>query len=294
MGKGETDNSEISRRSFIKGVGAGVSSVALGGAIASRRASANPVENVPAKIWKGGSEMKNVYKIYPILTCKLALDKGTFTYRTYYGERVMAPVYAWLIKGEGKLFLIDTGCSVKDAGRLSPAFIGEDGPDIEDSLLKKGISKSDIKTIILTHLHIDHFVNAKRFPNAKLIVQDEELKFARNPHPVFSKSYNRGWYEGLNLETVNGDREIFPGVEVIFTPGHTPGTQSVSIATEEGKKVICGFCSLDDNFSDKGDIVPGIHSDIFKAYDSMVRVRGLGGTIIPLHSERFLNVESIP
>jgi glyoxylase-like metal-dependent hydrolase (beta-lactamase superfamily II) len=98
----------------------------------------------------------------------------------------------------------------------------------------------------------------------------------------------------LNLETVNGDREIFPGVEVIFTPGHTPGTQSVSIATEEGKKVICGFCSLDDNFSDKGDIVPGIHSDIFKAYDSMVRVRGLGGTIIPLHSERFLNVESIP
>lgn len=238
--------------------------------------------------------MKNVYKIYPVLTSKLALDKGTFTYRSYYGEKIMAPVYAWLVKGEGEPFLIDTGCTIQEAAKLSSAFIGEEGPNIEDSLRKKGISMSDIKTIILTHLHIDHFVDAKRFPNAKLIVQEEELKFSRNPHPVFSKSYNRSWYEGLNFETVNGDTEIFPGVEIISTPGHTPGAQSVSIGTEGGKKVICGFCSLDDNFSDKGDIVPGIHTDIFKAYDSMVRIRGLGGTIIPLHSERFLSMESIP
>ncbi len=236
----------------------------------------------------------DTYKIYPILVCKLALDKGTFTYRNYYGEQVMAPTYSWLIKGGRKPFLIDVGCSVKEAEKLSPVFKGEDGPAIEDSLQKEGVSVSDISTIILTHLHIDHFLNAKKFPNAKLIVQEEELKFAMNPHPVFSKSYNPDWYKGLNFETVKGDTQIFPGVEVIFTPGHSPGNQSVSIATEQGKVVIAGFCSLDENFSEKGDIVPGIHSDILKAYDSMARIRSLGDTFIPLHSERILGVKSIP
>lgn len=239
--------------------------------------------------------MRKNYKIYPVLTCKLNLDKGTFTYRNFYGERVMAPVFVWVVKGERELFLIDAGCHVAEATKLNPAvFVGEDFTPIEDSLKKMGILAADIKTIVLTHMHIDHFLNAKRFPNAKVIVQEEELRFARDPHPVFSKSYNRAWYEGLNFEVVHGDVELFPGVDLIFTPGHSPGTQSVSIATEKGKIVIAGFCSLDDNFSDKGDIVPGIHTDIFKAYDSMAKIRGLGATIIPLHSERILGVEVIP
>jgi len=235
--------------------------------------------------------MDNVYKIYPIITCRLALDKGTFTYRNYYGEKIMAPVYAWLIKGNGPPFLIDTGCLTSEAVKLSPAFSGNDDIPIEASLRKRGVELSDIKTIILTHMHVDHFLNAKLFPNAKLIVQESELSFARNPHPVFSKSYNPEWYEGLNFETVKGDAGIFPGIDLLFTPGHSPGTQSVSIVTEQGRVIICGFCSIDESFNETGDILPGIHSDIFKAYDSMSRIRALSGTVVPLHSERIKDVE---
>jgi glyoxylase-like metal-dependent hydrolase (beta-lactamase superfamily II) len=232
------------------------------------------------------------YKIFPILTCTLKLDKGTFTYRNYYGEKVTPPVYAWLIKGEGEPFLVDVGCTVKEAGKLSAVFVGEEGPPIENSLQKMGISTSDIKTIILSHMHIDHFLNARKFPNAKIIVQEEELTFAMNPHPVFSKSYNRDWYAGLNFKTVNGDVEIFPGVEILFTPGHSPGTQSISIDTEQGKVVIVGFCSIEENFA--GNIVPGIHTDIFKAYDSMDRLKKLNRKLIIPHSERYLSINSIP
>jgi N-acyl homoserine lactone hydrolase len=234
------------------------------------------------------------YKIYPILTCKTTADKGLLTYRNYYGEKVASPAFAWLVKGESGAFLIDTGCSIKEAEKLSPVFVGEEGPPIEHSLEKMGILTTDIETIILTHMHIDHFLNAKKFPNAKIIVQEEELKFAMNPHPVFSKSYKKDWYRGLNFKTISGDVEILPDVEIILTPGHTPGTQSISINTNRGKFVICGFCSSDDNFRDDGDIVPGIHTDIFQAYDSMIKIRKLGSTIIPLHSPRYLSTDSIP
>ena len=43
--------------------------------------------------------MEDAYKIYSILTCKLILDKGVFTYLKNYGKEALVPVYAWLITG---------------------------------------------------------------------------------------------------------------------------------------------------------------------------------------------------
>lgn len=243
--------------------------------------------------------MKNVYKIYPVYTSKVKLDKGHFTYRKYYGEKMLFPVYAWVIKGDGETILVDTGCSLEDWQRYSAIVKemgGEEGPSIEDTLQKMGISMSDIKTIVITHLHLDHFLNAKKFPNAEFIIQEEELKFAMNPHPLFALQYlRREWYKGLRFKTVSGDTEIIPGVEVIFTPGHAAGCQSVSIITEQGKAVIVGFCSIDENFAKEGDIVPGMHTDPLKAYDSIVKIRKIAADILlPTHSGRFLGVVSIP
>lgn len=238
--------------------------------------------------------MEKVYKVYPILTCQLKADKGLFTYLKNYGEKILVPTWAWLIQGGQEPILVDTGCSFKDFMRYS-IFVkgGEEGAPIEDSLQRLGISVSDVKTIIVTHLHSDHCLNAKKFPRAKIVVQEEELKFARNPHPLFSTIYNNEWYEGLTFETVQGDTEIIPGVEVIFSPGHTVGSQSVSISTEQGKVVIVGSCVVDDNFSDEGDTIAGSHVDPLKAYDSTTRIRKMADIIIPLHSQRMLGVESI-
>ena len=132
------------------------------------------------------------------------------------------------------------------------------------------------------------------FPNAKIIVQKEELEFARNPHPLFSAIFRDEWYDGLDFEIIQGDKEIIPGVKALFTPGHTPGGQSVSVATEKGEAVIVGLCTLDDNFTDKGDIIPTPHTDPLKAYDSIGRIREIADIIIPLHSERAATAEYLP
>lgn len=239
--------------------------------------------------------MKSVYRIYPIMTCKVMFDKSVFTYLRNFGEKTWVPFWAWLIEGGEDPILVDTGCILKEFMKYSTfSSGGEEGTLIEDFLQKRGIKVSDIKTIIMTHLHIDHCLNAKKFPNAKIVVQQEELEFARNPHPLFSGIFRKEWYEGLNFETVQGDTEIVPGVKTIFTPGHTAGNQSVSITTEQGEVVIAGFCTLDDNFSDKGDIIPGPHVDPFKAYDSIIKIKNMADILIPLHSQRVMNVKSLP
>jgi hypothetical protein len=58
--------------------------------------------------------------------------------------------------------------------------------------------------------------------------------------------------------------------------------------------VIVGFCSIDENFSETGDIVPGLHSNLFDAYNSMVKIRKMADIILPAHSQRVLGIKSIP
>ena len=239
--------------------------------------------------------MKELYRIYPILTSKIQIDKGVFTYLRNFGEKLLVPTLAWLIDGGKGPILVDPGCSLQEFMQFSVLSSGgEEGVPIEESLGKYGISPSDIKTIVMTHLHSDHVLNAKKFPNAKVIVQEEELEFARNPHPLFSAIFRDEWYEGLDFKTIQGDTEVIPGVKAVFTPGHTPGGQSVSVSTEKGEAVIVGLCTLDDNFTDKGDIIPTPHTNPLEAYDSITRIRKIADFIIPLHSERAVTAEYLP
>ncbi len=241
--------------------------------------------------------MPGFYKIHPIPICKLTIDKGAFLFLHMgdYGRKVTIPVYVWLIEGGQEPILVDTGCSAQEFSKYT-LFAKEvkDISPIDEALPRFGISLSDIKTIIITHLDADHILNARKFPNARLMVQEEELSFARNPHPFFANKYYPHLYEGLDWETIKGDKEIIPGVEAIFTPGHTAGSQSVAVTTEQGKVVISGLCSIDENYNTEELIIPGMHFDPFKAYDSVVKIRKMADIVLPTHSQSLMNTKSVP
>ena len=241
--------------------------------------------------------MGEFHKIHPIPICRLTVEKGGFLFlhMKEYGKKVSIPVYVWLIEGGGESILVDTACTAEDFSKYTLyAEELEDISPIEEALPKAGVSLSDIKTIIITHLDADHILNIRKFPNARLIVQEEEMSFARNPHPFFANKYHQHLYEGLDWETVRGDKEIIPGVEVMFTPGHTAGGQSIAVTTERGKVVIPGLCSIDENYDTEVVSIPGMHFDPIKAYDSVVRIRKMADVVLPTHSQSLLGTESFP
>jgi glyoxylase-like metal-dependent hydrolase (beta-lactamase superfamily II) len=51
---------------------------------------------------------------------------------------------------------------------------------LDDGLARVGLSPEDVDIVIFTHLHPDHVGYAKRFTNARLIVQSAELEATLN------------------------------------------------------------------------------------------------------------------
>ena len=255
--------------------------------------------NLPSPSARKQGEPYETYRIYPLLIARIYADIGTFNYANYSGVKRWYPIYAFLIQGDGRNILVDNGCAAKEMAAVSA--LGGDFEDVmplEQALKERGVGAEEITEAIQTHLHSDHCLNAKRLPKATFWVQEEELSFAMNPHPFFSRSFNRKRYEGLKFKTIKGDTSFAEGIDILYTPGHTAGTQSVQVETDRGKVVIAGFCSIPENFNppDKAleVIPPGYHLDLLKGYESVLRIKKLGAIIIPLHDPSIEGQNTVP
>ncbi len=223
------------------------------------------------------------YTIHPLVVGINETDQGVMTYLRDYGKRIYLPIYAFYLKGGGQNILVDTGL----AEFIAPADVeqkcGFAVMEFEAALASVGLTPEAIDLIIHTHLHNDHCENDGQCPNAKIIVQEIEYEFLKNPHPVDHRYYP-DILDGLEVVTVKGDARIADGIDVIFSPGHTVGGQSVAVNTAKGRAVITGFCCNDKNFPAQGPAVaPGVHMNLADAYDSIQKIRRIADILIPIH-----------
>jgi N-acyl homoserine lactone hydrolase len=229
------------------------------------------------------------------------MQTSKFTYMMNWQDLTSIAGYVWYIEGAKKRILVDSGITIE--GMLAMGSPRREKPqEMVDGLAKVGVKPEDIDIVIETHLDRDHIELAYKFTNAKFIVQKKELEFALNPHPALAgRFFPKEFYKNVNFEVIEGDQPIVDGVEVLFTPGHSPGTQSVAVETAKGKAIITGFCCSDMNMfppPEVAKVMPvitlNIHTDLFACYDSMVRVKELADIIVALHEPRYCWVDRIP
>ncbi|HSL51867.1 MAG TPA: N-acyl homoserine lactonase family protein [Candidatus Deferrimicrobiaceae bacterium] len=97
-------------------------------------------------------------------------------------------------------------------------------------LAKIGLKTSDIKYVVVGHMHLDHGGNVSQFPNGTLVVQNDEMKAAWWPDPGYSIYYIPGDFadtKKMNVIRLEADLDLFGdrSVEIRRAPGHTPGSQ---------------------------------------------------------------------
>eukprot|EP01037_Dinobryon_pediforme_P002076 gene2076-2113_t len=139
------------------------------------------------------------------------------TFRTRFG--------AVLIRRKDGDILVDCGMGPGPVSYF-PGLAG----DLPASLSAAGASMQQIRTVILTHLHVDHVGWAPHFPKAKFVVSQHEWAHwsqgeaaGLTHHVAAVKTCIAPIADAGRLRTVKPETEIAPGIVLHAAPGHTPG-----------------------------------------------------------------------
>jgi N-acyl homoserine lactone hydrolase len=230
------------------------------------------------------------WRITALDTGSSLLDKSMLTYASGFGEIVRIPRVMWVLQGPTTV-VVDT--SIPTGGKAEE-FIGEEftrtpDQDPANALHRAGIDPRDVEVVVLTHLHWDHAGNCGLFPEARVLVQRDELRYASAPGRFFAKSFLSvlgGWpdppYLVPNLAALDGSVEILPGLSVFPVPGHTPGSQAVIASTPFGRLCIAGDAvSTYENV--ERDLPPGFHVNVDDSMVSMDRLQDVADILLPSH-----------
>lgn len=157
-------------------------------------------------------------------------------------NRVTLGLNVALIESGGKRVLVDTGMG----DRWSEKEVRMYGIDRSTTLLgglrTRGLGPEDIDVVVNTHLHFDHAGgNARRegegvvptFPRARYVVQRGEWEDARHPHERSRASYREDDFvpvaQAGQLDLIDGETEVAPGVRAVPVGGHTTHHQMVVV-----------------------------------------------------------------
>ncbi|MFZ0927679.1 MAG: N-acyl homoserine lactonase family protein [Syntrophobacteraceae bacterium] len=245
------------------------------------------------------------YIVKPLVLGTLEADKSSFTYMAFPGTPIKLEVAVFLIKGAPRNILVDTGSWASLMAKYWPGK-GEDFQTLAEALGKEGLKFDDIDIIVQTHLHHDHCGYTSQFKNADIYIQEEEWIFAKAPHPLQAQYYPPELLKGWKKRLIKGDHDLFPGITILHTPGHTPGTQSMVVETAKGRAVIPGFCCTYDTFEEPAKVLPPGHpfshwevfapsiaTDLNQAYNSCLRVKSLADVMLPSHGPGFQDMAEI-
>lgn len=173
------------------------------------------------------------------------------------------PINAYLIEHPEGLIVVDTGDTARksDRGylpRLNPVFrninIGikvAPEEEIGPQLNAMGIRSSDVRVVVLTHLHHDHTGGLHHFPHNRILATPECFRFAKRMGSLVGAIPHRWpvWFNPEPLEfsgpavgpfarsaPLTKDRSIF----ALETPGHMRGHVCVVARGESVTYVLAG------------------------------------------------------
>ena len=233
------------------------------------------------------------YRITPIKLGNFCdFEKSSFTYGKDAGTKLSSPVFVFLVQGNGKNILFDSGpVSPQEAPNKTHRLL-KNHISLLTGLQEKNISPKDIDAVVLSHLHWDHSYNLEYFNKIPIYVQKKELEYALVPLPCQYISYNvhngnglPQWLNGYeNFKIINGDYLLHDGLELITLPGHTPGLQGLAVNTQDGRYILCSDqYPLLENYT--SGIPSGIIADLSAWYKSHEKVIGLGAKVLPAHDD---------
>lgn len=222
------------------------------------------------------------------------------------GDRRFAapmPIWSYAIEHPEGLFVVDAGASpsyndphswradqrtravIQSFIRLAVA----DGETLPDRLNDAGLAAADVRALVLTHQHVDHTGTVPSFPCADIWTTRAEDAAAgrigalhwrwRTPSTRIRYVDDEGVATDLGAAvhlTEDG------ALTAIHTGGHTPGSVTVRLRTDQMDVWFTGDTAFTADGMDPAAPTAGIHTDMRRVRKLQSRLRG-AGLILPSH-----------
>jgi glyoxylase-like metal-dependent hydrolase (beta-lactamase superfamily II) len=196
------------------------------------------------------------FEILPFVEQQFRLDGGTMfgvVPKKLWGRLIpsddnnliLMETNLFLLTAYGKHILLDTGLGdcLTPAEKKVYGALGR--TNMENALKNVGFTADDVDIVFLTHLHTDHAGGAieckngtymPRFRKARYIVQKTEWQDALHPDERTAAVYNPERLYALEkagqIDLIEGDTDLMPGIKAVLTGGHTSGHQAIEAASD--------------------------------------------------------------
>ncbi len=153
------------------------------------------------------------------------------------GRQVRFPIPVYLVEVGEERILVDTGLN---PGAVADAAAHYDPDSMRPFELEQGtglgeqIDLDSLTRVVVTHLHFDHAGGLELLPDSlPVYLQRREWEAGQDPEAVARNFFHARDYECVvdQVVLVDGDHDLLGdgSVELLSTPGHTPGHQSVRV-----------------------------------------------------------------
>lgn len=205
------------------------------------------------------------------------------------------PILAWVIEHPEGVIVVDTGETVettdpnnlpryhpfyRSAVKFSIEWEQEIGPQLE----RLGITPSDVRTVIMTHLHSDHAGGLKHLPRSEILVHPSEFAATRGIGGFISgylPQHFPGWFKPKFIEltsepfgTFSSSQRVTRAGDVVIVPtyGHTPSHVSAVVVQEHGHILLAGDTSYTEHNLRAG-LVDGVSMNVAQSGETLETIR---------------------
>lgn len=164
-----------------------------------------------------------------------------------------------------------------------------DGETLPDRLVAAELTPESVRAVVLTHQHVDHTGTVPTFPSADIWTTQAEDAAANRIGALHWR-----WRDASTLiryvDLEGFDTDLGATVDLtddgtltaVHTPGHTPGSVTVRLRTDQIDLWFTGDTSFTAAGMDPGAPTAGIHSDMREVRRLQARLRD-AGLLFPAH-----------
>jgi glyoxylase-like metal-dependent hydrolase (beta-lactamase superfamily II) len=156
--------------------------------------------------------------------------------------RWLCSIGSFLIESKDEKILVDLGFGETELE--IPDFVTAHSGHLLDSLSQTGVKPDEITTVVYTHMHADHTGwtvtgDHLTFDRARHLAGPGEVMYwSAHAEAPFSPAAQLAF--AARFDESRDGQELAPGVNIMQTPGHTPGHQCVVVSSGDDRAIILG------------------------------------------------------